>query len=396
MWSEGIPVRSPSNSERDELPISRNELRRNMRQSRGDRTPHCQRRTQAHTLSDRHEMSNDDSPRISVVIPAYRCRESIGDVLKALLGQTLRPAEIIVVDDCSPDGLHEALSPFHGDIVYLRNRVNSGLSKTYNHGLRSATGDYVMTVHSDCILEKDYLAKVYETLTAHGDVASVSGQYLFPDFGVMKLSDQLFCVLNLLPVTHNPSTSIDEIAFIEGKADLFHRKRIESIGFFDESLVLTAEDQDLSAKLRRLGYRLLQDNRARFTSKYNGTQDSLWKVLRKQFSYAQGQMYVLAKYPADAVRPTTANRNARAAHRLLQVAFASSVAGLVAIAFAWHPAAAIAAALIAARAASYLWLAKPMRLPTRLLAAPMGLVSDLLYTLGLCRGLLLYLFYGRA
>jgi hypothetical protein len=26
----------------------------------------------------------------------------------------------------------------------------------------------------------------------------------------------------------------------------------------------------------------------------------------------------------------------------------------------------------------------------------MGLVSDLLYTLGLCRGLLLYAFYGRA
>lgn len=341
-------------------------------------------------------MSNDDSPRISVVIPAYRCRESIGDVLTALLEQTLRPTEIIVVDDCSPDGLHDALLPFQGEIVYLRNRVNSGLSKTYNHGLRSATGDYVMTLHSDCILEKDYLARVHETLSAHSDVASVTGQYLFPDFKAMQLSDQLFCVLNLLPVTHHPSTSVDEIVFIEGKADLFRRKQIESIGFFDESLVLTAEDQDLSAKLRRLGFRLLQDNRARFTSKYNGTQDTLWKVLRKQFSYAQGQMYVLAKYPVDAVRPTTSNRNARVVHRLTQVVFASSLAGVVAIALAWRPAAAIAAALIAARAAYYLWLASPMRLPARLVAAPMGLASDLLYTLGLFRGLLLYAFYGRA
>lgn len=341
-------------------------------------------------------MSQTDLPRISVVIPAYRCQDSIADVLTALQQQSLRPAEVIVVDDCSPDQLREALVPFENRIIYLRNHLNSGLSKTYNHGLRAATGDYVLTLHSDCVLEPNYLAILYDTLSRHSDAAAVTGQYVFPDFQSMTVADQLFCVLNLLPIGSHPSESIDEIAFIEGKADLFRRREIESLGFFDEHLVLTAEDQDLSAKFRRLGYRFLQDNRARFGSKYNGTQDSLWKVLRKQFSYAQGQMYVLAKYRTDAIRTTTANRNARALHRLSQVVFTLAATCLLAAGVVWSIAFIAALALLAARVGYYLWLAAPMRLPARLLAAPMGVAADLLYALGLARGFLLFSLHGRA
>lgn len=341
-------------------------------------------------------MAEIPAPTISVVIPAYRCHDSIGYVLAALQRQSLRPIEIIVVDDCSPDRLREALTPFESQIVYLRNPVNSGLSKTYNHGLRTATGDYVLTLHSDCVLAPNYLAIVYDTLSKHSDVAAVTGQYIFPDFQSMTIADQLFCVLNLLPVARQPSAGIDEVAFVEGKADLFRRHELESLGFFDEHLVLTAEDQDLSAKFRRLGYRFLQDNRARFGSQYNGTQDSLWKVLRKQFSYAQGQMYVLIKYRTDAIRPTTANRNARALHRLSQVIFALAVTCLLVAVGVWPIAFVAAFALLAIRAAYYLWLAAPMRFPAKLLAAPMGLAADMLYTLGLARGFLLFSLLGRA
>lgn len=333
---------------------------------------------------------------ISVVIPAYCCADSISDVLTALRGQSLQPSEIIVVDDCSPDGLQAALKPFAREVMCLRNPVNSGLSKTYNHGLRSATGEYVLTLHSDCVLEPNYLAIVYETLSTHPDVAAVTGQYVFSDFHAMTIADQLFCVLNILPVRQALSENMDELAFIEGKADLFRRTELEQLGFFDENLVLTAEDQDLSAKFRRLGYHFLQDNRARFSSKYNGTQDSLWKVLRKQFSYAQGQMYVLAKYRGDAIKATTTNRNARACHRMSQVFVACAIASLLAASLVWPRALVAVGSLVVIRAGYYLWLAAPMRFPARLLAVPMGLAADVLYALGLIRGLLLFAMHGRA
>lgn len=333
-------------------------------------------------------------PAISVVIPAYRCRDSIGHVLAALDKQTLPPNEIIVVDDCSPDGLEQAIAPYRERIVYLKNQSNMGLSKTYNRGLRAAKGDFVLTLHSDCLLAPDYIALVWETLSSNSDVAAVTGQYVFHDFQDMTLSDQLFSVLNLLPVNEGIHEPIEEIAFIEGKADLFRRQELEAIGFFDEHLVLTAEDQDLSAKFRLKGFRFLQNNSAHFHAKYNGTQDSLWKVLRKQMSYAQGQMYVLLKYRAGAVRATTRNRNMRAFHRLSQVLVTACALGLVSVAPIWPSAMTMAWALVAIRSAYYFAIAAPMRMPARLIAVPAGLAADALYTWGLLRGLVLFVLKG--
>src|SRR5438093_763796 len=54
--------------------------------------------------------------------------------------------------------------------------------------------------------------------------------------------------------------------------------------------------------------------------KYNATQGSIPKVLRKQWSYARGQAYVLFEHRAHAVKATTQNRNVRAIHRMSQVA----------------------------------------------------------------------------
>jgi len=332
---------------------------------------------------------NSLHPQITVVIPAFRCRDSIADVLRSLQHQTVTPTEIIVVDDCSPDDLEEALSPFRGDIVYLKNPMNMGLSKTYNQGLRAARGNYVLTLHSDCLLSPDYIALVWDTLSRNPDVAAVTGQYIFPDFHAMTLADQLFTVLNLLPIRQSDSVLTEEIAFIEGKADLFRKPELEALDFFDEHLVLTAEDQDLSARYRLMGFRFLQNNQARFHSKYNGTQDSLWKVLRKQFFYAQGQMYVLLKYGTFAIRTTTSNRNLRAFHRLSQVVAAFGTLGLCAAACVWPSAIVAALTFIAARAAYYLWIAAPMKMPERMMAIPTGLLADHLYSMGLLRGLVL-------
>jgi GT2 family glycosyltransferase len=341
-------------------------------------------------------MDRSTPPTISVIIPAFRCRDSIADVLCSLQTQTLPPAEIIVVDDCSPDRLEEPLAPFRHSIIYLRNPCNMGLSRTYNRGLRAAKGTYVLTLHSDCVLSPDYIALVWETLSTHSDVAAVTGQYIFHEFQKMTITDQLFTTLNLLPTQTLCSSSTEEIAFIEGKADLFRTSEIKALGLFDERLSLTAEDQDLSARYRLIGYRFLQNNNALFSSKYNGTQDSLWKVLRKQFSYAQGQMYVLMKYGTYAFRTTTRNRNLRAWHRLSQVVTTLLTLGLSAAACLWPAATLGLLTLIAVRAAYYLWIAAPMSVPTRILAIPTGLLADPLYTMGLLRGLILFWLRGQA
>ncbi|RUQ46024.1 glycosyltransferase, partial [Corynebacterium pseudodiphtheriticum] len=48
-------------------------------------------------------VQNPDTAWVSVVIPCYRCKETIRRALDSVYHQSLRPAEVILVDDASPD-----------------------------------------------------------------------------------------------------------------------------------------------------------------------------------------------------------------------------------------------------------------------------------------------------
>jgi len=334
---------------------------------------------------------NSPQDHISVVIPAYRCATSIAAVIESLFSQTILPLEIIIVNDCSPDNLCEILEPYKERIVLIQNEQNLGLSKTYNRGLERARGEFILTLHSDCILGTDYIEKLCSTMASDLSIGAVTGQYNFHDFEDLELSDQLYSVLNRLPIAEPDfQEPIEEISFIEGKADLFRKKDLQRFGFFCENLSLTAEDQDLSAKYRLDGFRLMQNHQARFSVKYNGTQDSLWKVLKKQWSYARGQAYVLLKHGRHAVKLNSQNRNDRLFHRMSQIVFSTLEVLMVGLCATGRNALVPLVGILAVRSFYYIYIARPMRLLRRCLAIPFGLFADFFYAAGMLQGAVLY------
>lgn len=52
---------------------------------------------------------------VSVVIPCYRCAKTIKRAVHSVWTQTLKPKEIILVDDCSDDSTLESLLALQGD-----------------------------------------------------------------------------------------------------------------------------------------------------------------------------------------------------------------------------------------------------------------------------------------
>lgn len=325
-------------------------------------------------------------PLVSVVIPSYACADSIPAVLEGLKRQTYSPLEILVVNDCSPDHLEEALAPYREQIRYIKNPQNLGLSKTYNQGLRQARGEYVFTLHSDCVLAPDYIGRLVAHLTADPKLGAATGRCRYMHFAEMGFSEQLFTLLNRLYAEWHESDAVEEVPFIEGKADLFRRATLEHYGYFNESLRLTSEDQDLSAKMRRDGLRIIQDNACVFTVHYNRTQDSIAKVLRKQRSYAAGQAYILLTYGNHAIKSSSAARNHRAVHRLLQLLTASGTVLCLALSLFQAEFAALAVLILAARWVEYFISNRPLSFGKRILASGIGLVADFFYTAGLIEG----------
>ncbi|MFP6583553.1 MAG: glycosyltransferase, partial [Candidatus Hydrogenedentota bacterium] len=84
-----------------------------------------------------------DAPRVSVVIPLYNHVSSVGVTLDSILSQTVRPHEVIVVDDGSTDDPALTLAPYvDAGHIQLLHQENAGVSAARNLGIEAATGDY--------------------------------------------------------------------------------------------------------------------------------------------------------------------------------------------------------------------------------------------------------------
>jgi glycosyltransferase involved in cell wall biosynthesis len=92
----------------------------------------------------------------TIIVPTYNRADLIAETLNALLAQTQRPAEIIVVDDGSTDATQGALQPYKTAIKTIR-IDNSGDLVARNTGLRAAQTPLVAFCDSDDLWAPDCL-----------------------------------------------------------------------------------------------------------------------------------------------------------------------------------------------------------------------------------------------
>lgn len=89
-------------------------------------------------------------PAVSVVIPTFNdAPEHLSQSIESARSQTLRPHEVIVVDDgSSREDLLDFLDRVGQDITVLR-QANSGPSAARNAGIARASGEFIVTVDGD-------------------------------------------------------------------------------------------------------------------------------------------------------------------------------------------------------------------------------------------------------
>jgi hypothetical protein len=85
---------------------------------------------------------------VSVVIPTYNRGDMIRDAIDSVLGQTVVPSQIIVIDDGSSDDTEARLRSYGGRVLYRR-QDNAGPSAARNHGVRLATEPLVAFIDAD-------------------------------------------------------------------------------------------------------------------------------------------------------------------------------------------------------------------------------------------------------
>jgi glycosyltransferase involved in cell wall biosynthesis len=108
----------------------------------------------------------------SVVIPAFNAAETIGQAVESVLGQTVRPEEIIVVDDGSTDGTAALVGGMAGPIGLVR-QENRGPGAATTAGFSRVATPFVATLDADDIWLPSKIARQAEVFEQDPGVAGV-------------------------------------------------------------------------------------------------------------------------------------------------------------------------------------------------------------------------------
>ncbi len=159
------------------------------------------------------------NPAISVIIPLFNKKETVGRALKSVLSQSFGNFEIIVVDDGSTDGGFSVVENHDDKRIRLIQQENKGVSNARNRGIAESFSEFVAFLDADDEWHPDFLktvvalkeensdcnvfATAYKRCNAKGEIEnikikSVAGQRLDNFFEVASISDPPFCTISVM------------------------------------------------------------------------------------------------------------------------------------------------------------------------------------------------------
>ena len=200
-------------------------------------------------------------PRVSLIIPTYNRGEILADTIRMATSQDYPNYEVIVVDQSAevPDSVREASTDAGPLLRYIR-LPHPNLPAARNVGVRAATGEIIVFIDDDVILQKEHVSQHARHYTRL-DVGGVAGLALMTRTISMAAAVQSYA--NLLgakrPVYDGEVVPVGALI----GCNMSYRKRaIVEAGMSDERFrgAGWGEDTDLSMRVKRKGYELLYDS----------------------------------------------------------------------------------------------------------------------------------------
>lgn len=119
---------------------------------------------------------------VSIIIPVYNAEDSLDRCVESIVYGELRNLEVILIEDCSKDNSWEIcckLSKQYTNVRCYRNKRNSGVSYSRNHGLKKAIGKYIIFADSDDWVSGKYAKTLVDTAEKFQQELVICGLHFF-------------------------------------------------------------------------------------------------------------------------------------------------------------------------------------------------------------------------
>lgn len=174
--------------------------------------------------------------KVSIIIPVYNKGKYVEEAVMSAINQTYKNIEFICIDDASTDDSYEKLKKLadkYEKIILLKNEENKGVIYSRNTAIEHATGEYILPLDADDIIEPTYVEKAVEVLDKRPDVGIV---YCKADFTGEKNEEWK------LPEFDKEKFLFGNVIFCSA---LFRKSDFYKAGMYKENMKDGWEDYDL-------------------------------------------------------------------------------------------------------------------------------------------------------
>ena len=209
---------------------------------------------------------------IAIIIVNWNTRDVLAQCLKSVyVSQTAKQFEVWVVDNGSSDGSEQMIRESYPLVRLISNGDNVGFARANNQAIENSSGDYVMLLNPDTVVEKDVIESLANYLDKNPEIGAVGPRLLNPDGTLQEsaypeptLAREFWRMFHLdrihiyaeYPMDKWSEEAAKEVDVLMGACLLIRRKALNQVGLMDEEFFVYSEEVDLCSRIRDYGWRI--------------------------------------------------------------------------------------------------------------------------------------------
>jgi GT2 family glycosyltransferase len=200
------------------------------------------------------------APRVSIVVLTHCSDRVIGACLNSLVPLAGR-AELIVVDNASPDETRALVAHHVPPVHLIANSTNRGCAGGNNVGWKASGGDVVIFVNPDIVVTPGWLQALLQPFESDPHLGIVGSKLLYPGSRTIQHAGGILYPNGMVDHIGNGEEDVGQwddvtdVDYVTGAVIAVRRTVLETLGGFDEDFnPAYFEETDLCWRARRLGW----------------------------------------------------------------------------------------------------------------------------------------------
>lgn len=240
-----------------------------------------------------------DPPRVTILVPCHNEGGNINETIDHLFRQNYANLEIIAINDGSSDDTGERLDGLAKQYPGLRvlHQENQGKAEAMNHGLAVASGDYIVGIDGDAVLDYDAVNWMVIHFIDSPRVGCVTGnpRVRTRSTAIGKIQTGEFS--SIIGLIKRAQRIYGMVFTISGVICAFRRAALLELEGWSTDMI--TEDIDISWKLQLSGWQVRYEPRALCWVLMPETLRGLYK---QRLRWAQGAAEAFLRHFTKAIR----------------------------------------------------------------------------------------------